>query len=535
MCTVIQKNIGIDIFQEIEHSSHVPCSVWSLETQNYMMDPFHSPEQRSKRMKDWLQYIYDKAPMLIKKYPEALQHLQKICADAISPAQAWALSFLVPDIGALDYDTMSISKLNRDTMHQAKRTFRNEWWSLYGRITTRYGEGFIAVHILRHTNMPESLWSNDRIDKDYSDIRIVSSIVLPGSIEILEENSTIYPESWNLLNLLDTPFGIQFGRNFLVPYQTETIFPLKWQWSIAEHQIMLKLDNTKPLFMMNSNGCLICRDGIGIKKYTYPVVSGTGELDGISVQFQGVFEHGWESAVLPEGTSSSIALRSFINIEKSFVDLTRPDDWTYCHVNLNNNFQIACYCMPTPSTVQKAFHPILFTISTPNGTVLTPKLSDISITVQHIDDQGYPKNFIIEQKNKFSIRLAVLSDTSDSVGFSHAGGWVQGQWNNQAVTGFGFIQTTNRLSYEERAQKILELLFQDKEISDFLQWSKETNYFKNAPDSNDLQNSWLLWFIPVIIVSVLVVMIIYLVWARQNVHKKPWVRASTLSKKHRFF
>jgi hypothetical protein len=540
MCTRIQENLGVRIFQDVESSSHLPCSTWSLEAKNNILDPFHSPKQRAQRMNDWLQHIHNKAPLLSKKNPKALEYLSKICETSISPAQAWGLSFLVQDIGATDYASMSIAKLNRDTMHGPQRTFRNEWWSLFGRITTRYGEGFLTVHILRHTNVPEILWDQNRSEKDYSDVRIVSSILLPSQDNPKQENSTVYPESWELVTLLDQPFGIRYGKNHMVPDQIETIFPMQLQWEIAGHNITLRIDNTKPLFMMNSNGCLVCSDGIGIKKYSYPVLSGTGELDGINVQFQGVFEHAWESSVIPEGYASSIALRSFINIEKSFTSLTRPDDWLYFHINLSNNIQISCYSMPAPNMVQKPFIPTLFTIVNPNGTVTSPKLVDINITVHLFDDQGYPKNLTVQQKNKFTLHLSDLSITSvDSTEFSHVGAWVSGQWyqdsEQQPVTGFCFLQTTSRLSYEEKSEKILKTLFYDKPIEDFLQWSRETNYFKNLPENSDLTNSWLLWFIPVIIVSVLLILIVYLVWARQNLQKKPWIKAATMSRKHRFF
>jgi len=535
----IQQNIGI--VEELESSSKIPRSAWSLKTQNELLDDFHSPQQRAQRMQHWLRHIHDKAPVLSKKNQEALTFLLALCGTSMSPIQSWFLPYLVPDIGAIDYATMSISKLNRDTMHKPKRTFRNEWWSLSGRLTTRFGEGFLSIHVLRHTNLPETLWQPDRDEKEYSEVRIVVSLEIQD--QVIRDVSTIYPESWDFVQLLDEPFGIKYGKNYMLSQQEETIFPMQCSWDVGAFSLKFQMDNVKPLFMMNSNGCLVCNDQMGIKKYTYPVLTGSGVLgkmheESINFQFQGNFEHAWEASVFPEGFSSSIALRSLINIEKSIYPLSRPDDWCYICIHLNNNIQISCYFLPFsfPDLI-KEIHPTLFTIIHANGTVTAlshQQLMNILMSVQLSDDQGYPMNIVLYERNhQFSFQIASdVFSVGDVDIFQHKSALVSGEWYKDQVSGFAFLQTTNRMSYETKSEVILQKYFQKEkpEVAEiahkFQQWAQEKSFYQNVPEPTDLTNSWLLWFLPVVVVAILIVLIVYLIWSRKKGRNKPWMKTA---------
>jgi hypothetical protein len=527
MCEPIKAGI----FQELENALSIPCSDWSI---TIILDSF---TERSQRMKQWLQYIHDQAPLLAKKNLTALQYLQTLCGDQMSPAQAWSLSYLVPEIGALGYPPMTIAKLNRDTMHQPKRDFRNEWWTLSGQITSDKGSGFFMCHILRHTHIPPSLWDSHKDPKLYSDVQIVSSLILPGSHEILEDISPVIPESWEFITLSDQPFGIQYlTTTSLRSNQADTLFPLEVQCDIGhQYYITLKLDNTKPLYMMNNNGCLTCTNGIGMKKYTFPVVSGIGTIkqkeDIVGdIQFHGLFEHVWEAGIMPESTPANLALRGLMNIEKSLApspsSISMRDHWMYGHVHLNNNIQIAWYIYGQILPKHK-YHPSLLAISLPNGVVhtviQTPKKSEVWIVVHQL----HPWKLEITQQNKFTLNLTELSVSApaDKYGFdvfSHRAVDIVGTWSQDQIQGFGFLQVTDNATYEQRATQILKTMF--PEHIDFLAWARTANYFSTMPDANDIRNAWLLWFIPVIIVVVLLILIIYLIWTKQKVYTKPWIQ-----------
>jgi len=538
VCRQIQSNLGSHDFQALVQGYGNPCGAWNLTTQNHMMDPFHSPEQRGQRFQAWLQHIYREAPVLVPRSEKALQYLLDL-SETLTAEQAFFFPYLVQELSGTEFPAMSISKIPSKNYHQAHREYRNEWWSLYGRLENAAGTGFLTLHIWRHTTLPPTLWDAERDPKDYSVIKLMSSLVLPGSDEVIYDNSMALPEGWELVRLTDNPFGLTYGKNLINSHNTDTLFPLTWVWSIGRHLWRGVLDNDKPLFMMHSNGCLACSDGIGMKKYTYPSLTGNGTLDGISTSFQGVMEHSWESGVVPEGYPSSTAIRSLIHIEKSLTSLTRSDDWLYIFLHLDNGYQVACYFMPAPVQVNRAFHPQLLAITRPDGTVWMPKAEAVSLNFQLVDHAGYPRNLLLYHADGFRLQLFVASDHSDhSVvghsGFIHAGGQVTGFWSDETdfVTGFGFVQTTNRQTYQERANSILELFPGSEE---FRTWSEQTGNFDNMPKTAELSASYLIWLIPLLFIAVLLIFIVYLVWSRNMVKNQPWLRAGYRSRKHRFF
>jgi len=495
--------------------------------QDHLLDAFHSPQKRGERFQDWLQYIHKNAPYIVKKSPEALEKLNNICKDGVSPEEAFYFHYLCPNLSSVGFPQASISKIDRKNMYVPRREFRNEWWTLSG----KFDAGFFAMHIWRHTDIPLVLWDPARDPKDYSYIKI--SITLWMNEECISYQSPIYCEGWHILELTNTPFGITYGKNAWIPENNKTIFPAQINWDFENHSISLHLDNVKPVYMMTSNGCVLCKDGIGLKNYTFPKIQGQGEFNGSPISFEGSFQHSWEAGVLPQGFSSSIILRSFINIEKSLFSEPESNisDWLFLSFHLDNDIQITCFCMQAKHNLFETFHPTVLTIVKPNGTIQSPDCQKIYVRIQLLSDNGHVQNIHIYEDDGFSLTCATLPVNPHEIdapviGYTHVAGWCNGVWkNDQVITGFGFIQSCNNNT------NIADKLSAEK-IQDFVQWAEKTDYFSTIPTTSDVTNSWLLWFLPIIIIAFLICTILYVMWIRRRHMNQPWANTN---QKHWFF
>lgn len=502
---------------------------FSALVQDHLLDPFHSPQQRGERLQTWLQYIHTNAPYIVKQNPKALEQLDSICKNGVSPEEAFYFHYLCPNLSSVGFPVASISKIDRRNMYVPRREFRNEWWTLSGKIDS----GFVAFHIWRHTDLPPALWDTSRDPKDYSYIKF--SYTLWTEQDCLSYQSPVYCEGWHILELTSTPFGLTYGKNAWVPENQKTVFPVNWNWEFGNRNLVLHLDNVKPVYMMTSNGCVWCKDGIGLKNYTFPKILGQGELDGVPISFEGSFQHSWEAGVLPQGFSSSIILRSFINIEKSLFAEAEADsaNWLFVNFHLDNNIQITGFCMPGQKQLYETFHPTVFTIVQPNGTIASPDCKQICWRIQLQSDNGHVQNIhIYDSNNSFSLTCSVVPATvpendAPVLGYTHVAGWCNGVWKNeQPVSGFGFIQSCNHST-------VISDKLSSSKIQDFVQWAKSNDYFSTNPTSSQVTNSWLLWFLPVVIISFLICTILYLIWIRRRHINRPW--AKTTHQKHWFF
>jgi len=503
----------------------------STQLQDHLLDPFHSPQKRGERFENWLQYIHKNAPFIVKKNPEALERLSAVCKHGVSPEEAFYFHYLCPHVSSVGFPQASISKIDRKNMYVPRREFRNEWWTLSG----KFNDGFMAMHVWRHTDIPAILWDPIRDPKDYSYIKF--SLTLWIDQECISYQSPIYCEGWHILELMDTPFGISYGKNAWIPENSKTIFPVNMNWDFDNHNMILHLDNVKPVYMMTSNGCVLCKDGIGLKNYTFPKIQAEGEFDGRPISFEGSFQHSWEAGVLPQGFSSSIILRSFINIEKSLFSQAEANisDWLFLNFHLDNDIQITCFCMQLKKTLFETFHPTVFTIVKPNGTIQSPDCTKIYLRIQLLSDNGHVQNIhmyeLADQSPGFHMTFSVLPELvpehdAPVIGYTHVAGWCNGVWKNeQVVTGFGFVQSS------KNDNSLTEKLSSSK-IQDFVQWAQTTDYFATTPSTSEVTNSWLLWFLPVIIIAFLICTILYVIWVRRRHTNKPWANTN---QKHWFF
>ena len=523
ICEQIRDNLGVHDYTLLQQHYPIPCGAWSLESQNNMLDPFFSPHHRGVQYRKWLTHIFQTSPWLVSKDQEALDFLLTL-ADNLTIEQAFYFSFLVLEMGAKDFPLMSISRISVTPFHNTHRTYRNEYWTLYMELTeSGLSPGYILFRIWRHTLLPETVWDSDRSDMDFSYIQITWTGVLPGTTMVQQEQSVIVPESWKLCSITDEPFRLTYGANYIRSVSGDTVFPVEGLWTFQHKVLQFHLDNVKPLFMTRSNGCVTCNDGIGLKKYTYPSLSGLCNHSPV----RGMFDHAWESGVSPEGYSSSTMLRSIIHIEKHMYPLTRPDNWLYLFVHTEDQYQIGCYFFSSPTLIHHTYHPDLLTISKPDGTVWSPK--PLWVDVVRPDSQ----TILLSFSNHFNLQLHVPYEQSHIPYTPGAvqqwGGLVRGttQWNQESETpvqGIGFIEMTDSHSYQERADAILSLFPADKAKA-FKTWSRYQNYFDNTSNGSDRNASYLLWLLPVLSIMIVLVVIASLLWSRQYHTRQPWIRA----------
>lgn len=499
-------------------------------------DVFHSPQKRAQRLETWLKYIHEQAPFGVKKDSEALGHLLQLTRQekGVTPEESFYFHFLYPQLSSFGYPYASISKMNRKNMYGPRRRFRNEWWSLSGQI----GEAYFAWHIWRHTEIPEALWENGRDPKCYSYLK-VSTTLWGADGTSITQTTPIYCEAGGILELLDTPFGVQFNsqqQQSWLPENKTTLFPATLTWQLGDAPLQLHLNNKKPVFMMTSNGCVMCKDGVGLKNYTFPSVAGDGEFQGKSIHFEGSFQHSWEAGMLPEGFPASLLLRTFTNIEKSLISAPL-ECWIFFIFHLSNNVQLSGFGFPNDMSI--AFHPTVATMAQANGTIYTPNCQTLLLKMENEKITSITGE--TTDQLTFVACAGQSPDESPVIGYTHVAGTISGMWSGASVTGFGFLQrptewfTKKSDNFPNRAQSMAETLLDQKypqATTDMKEWVHHTSFFAASPNSTDAAYSWLIWFLPVIIITCLLCGILYLMWIRKRHQNKPWAQTH---QKHWFF
>lgn len=555
VCREISSNVSHLVLVELEQAS-APCPTWDLVVQNHLLDPFHSKEQRTARALQWLDHIARRAPVFLTQHPQALETLKRMLQeDALTPEQWFYFPYLVQTLAHTDFTPMSISALAIKNLHCAHREYRNEWWTLSGKV----GTGAFVLRIWRHTDVPLVLQDAERHAQDYSYLQVAAAWQASESSQWSTETLPVVPEAWGLATLSDRPFGLKWSNRQLTCSKEDTLFPMSLSWPIpgaGGQRLILNLDNHKPLFMMKSNGCLSCSDGVGMKKYTYPDVRGTKTTlsDPDVFEFRGSFEHSWESGVTPEGFASSAPLRTLINMEKAWSNQpNKPDDWLYLMLSLDNGYHVVAYFSPFDASINRTQNPWLCTIVSPRGTVKAPPSpNDVTLAVQWVDDTPYPRNMLLSRKNKdFSLQIFIDTLQTDNPELTQVGR-VTGIWrdgkasqsqsheeNGVAVSGAAFVQWQNPgRSVEEALSKFptASREWEDGQES-FLTWTEKHNYFDSMPSKADTKNSFLVWLLPVLTVSVLLIIILFLVWSRRHRQQshQPWAQAQARISRHKFF
>lgn len=267
------------------------------------------------RLKQWVNHLRTNKPKFVESgsFDDIERRIDTM--DHVSIQDVMELKFLMRQLGALDYQTVSIA--NELNLHSVHLGFRNEWWNLVGMLD---GHTPIQFQIWRHTLFPRYLPKQTSVLKFTCAMgtTTVESPWLHEFIATVTANSSFEAKCGGLYHLQSTT--------------STAIFPMNFVW---DGIILENLDNITPMVMLHSNACLSCSDGVGIKMYMYPYVKND--------RFNGWFSHAWESGVMPEGFSSNIVQRSLTNLERHFlypVNSPRVDQWTALFIRFENGMSL---------------------------------------------------------------------------------------------------------------------------------------------------------------------------------------------------
>lgn len=444
-----------------------------------LRDDFHTPGGRAQRVREWHAWLDHHKPTLVR---QSLPFTPEQLTVAQLRSHTWRLGRL----GALGYPPISIAKVLKQDLHQIKRDYRNEWWSLEGRVRRSEQQfGFFSWHLWRHTDTPPVLHDPARDPRDYSSLGVSVSLWWEGG-EQQHFESPALTESWEVIQLSDVPFRLRLGRHVLRSTGAD-LFPMSLDWYDDDdhHACSLSLDCDKPCVMPESNGCVVCQDAQGIKKYTFPDVQGVGSIGGKPVTFQGRFTHGWEAQVLPEGVLSTLFSRSLQQIDRSLAHGPVPtmSHWLSLQVRLSDGREVEGHLLPGLSAD-------VWPLETP---IVLPHAS-----IVQTDGTVQPAR----------VSLTVLERSADGVG-------------RFRVSGPGFDQACAVMAGANPQRRFLtHQLWPLKDAQGFIQQSSSYGAPPQAASDAYLETTcaWLLWLVPASLILILVALIIVLavVWHRAH-------------------
>lgn len=478
-----------------------PCETWPVLTQEAIGQTFSSSEAQRQRLQRWLAHVHQERPALVPHKDEARERLQQVLAtaDPMGVEQSVYLPFLLRELGAWGYSEARIS--NESELHSPHLTFRNEWWSLVGR--TKAEGTPVTWQAWRHTVVPPNQWEAGVDPRSYSALRF--SWTYGETVK----HSPWLLESWGLGSVSKDPrFRAVCGRlNKMVAGQPDALFPLDLEW---DGVVWRGLDNTKPLIMLHSNACLSCSDGIGIKMYMYPEVK--------NADFQGYFTHAWEAGVMPEGFSSTAALRGIVNIERGLLyppALTRADQWLCVKAHWEPGWDLWAFFVSA-----EAQHPHRVVVSQPSGALRKFAAHDVEWvrlegwTRGELRHPQFTLQWVLDQPDITSTRQTLTT-------FSH--GRLKGRWLDQTeVEGVVVLETPDLRPYHERAREILQEVFPQAEELQRLYFDQA--YFSAT---SDVMTSVVIWLLPLLFGIFLLLVVVYLVLVPPQPY--PWIRPTHTS------
>lgn len=487
-----------------------PCETWPLSVQANVSHEFSSVEAQRARQRQWLAYVFEQAPWLMTQSPDtrdALKHVLE-SADSWSLEQTVHLPFLARELAALGYADVKIAN-EADLLHGPHRTFRNEWWSLAGRMV--HGGAAVTWQVWRRTLVPPTVWPTDHTDaRAYSAVRFSWSSSSSDASTL--RHSPWLLESWGLGGVTHEPrFQAYCGQlHRLVSRDPDTLFPMDLQWAGL---YLSNLDYVKPRLMLHSNCCLSCSDGVGLKMYMYPEVKND--------TFTGYFSHAWEAGVMPEGFASHAALRSIANLEKQWGPLSRVERWLSVKIQLDNQVDLWAFFMSYETP-----HPHRVVISTREGAMVKLAQHEVELVCQDgltnavLRHPRFNLQWVMDSPHLVSTR-----DTLTTL--SH--GFVSGLWREDVagadpvshfVKGAVVLETPDLRTYDERAKELLTTVF--PQAGETVRRHFENAYFSS---SDDVWSSVAVWLLPLLLTVGLCLTLIYV--SLTPPQRYPWIRATT--------
>lgn len=434
-----------------------------------------NPLQRGNVLIRWIDYLETTAPRLVWKDTGLLKKLKSRCVLGITPEEAFAIQFLLPELGTVGYARMSMSRIHLSESHLPHYEFRNEWWVLKGLVTN---QGYYTLTIWRHTFVPSVVWDTTQSD-NYSQVKIITSWVpLDSNLAQYENKET----SDTIIINSNNPFRVDGILESLNLHGS--VFPM----SVNINGNRKRIDSKQHPFMMSSNGCTHCYDGVGIKKYIYPKVIGD--------EFSGYWEHGWEAGILVKGYSSSMHLRSLniMNTAGQYQTPSAADD--RLELNWTNSYETVFLCISPVPIIQNKKYPVTIAKKVkPDGFV--EKLTNIFIEITKYREENIDSLQIHHDDQV--IELHVLSQnplqhtlTNGSIQF------INTPVEQKHTHGHGFLFIASRISLQQQKQT----------VQSFLNLEGHTS---STVDNTDLLTAWLLWVLPLFVIIFLIIAICYMV------------------------
>jgi len=194
---------------------------------------------------------------------------------------------------------------------------------------------------------------------------------------------------------------------------------------------------------------------------------------------------------------------------------SRPlNDWIYIHLQLDDNRQLLIYVIPVIRQLMVPFSTSQTVLIESNGTM--NNIKDVQITVQAVSNTGYILSVKVEHRH-FCCTFSSIDIRNDGPihAFRHLPGWFHwSQPGGITSNGFGFIQSSPGNSFDTTAHQILQKYFHPS--TDFLAWENQEHFFCTEPSRDTLSYAWLVWTIPLIIVTTLFLVLIYLIFMSRH-------------------
>jgi predicted secreted hydrolase len=453
--------------------------------------------KRGEKLASRVKYLWENPPSLVTRSPLLLDISTKLEQGATED-EAFFTQYVLGRIGSSGYRKVNLRHITFPESHGKHIEYRNEWWSFYG----SFDQGYISVRFWRHTyalSPPRAL------------LKVVVRYSLNGTV--FTPAATVFDEESGSVLINNEPFSIKIGDGIsFASSESQPMFPLVVDMDWEGVNLDLELNSQKSLFMFFSNGCTHCSDGVGMKKYIYPSLIGTGTLNGTTLtNVKMMMDHSWEYGLTPTGFPKTISIRSFITLDYRYGNVETGDSWLCAHLQFDNSTELFFYVVAAPKE-KGIYNCSLVRYISEDGIVTKKK--GIEIEVTKLVNQ-YPVEFIIRDTTQPAYLLNVVCGDDNpvtNVGMGiemvHTGVNVSG-----VASGKGFIHITSRQSEELISKLVLnELGFDDaqqKLISQQMKTSKT--------DQGDVVSSIIIWLVPLLVILFLVMLSIYAILGNKGV------------------
>jgi len=503
-CREIENHVGPEVYQTAKTWTGQDCDWWTPEVKEKLMHDQNHQSVLKKLALKWVDYVKDRKPFLAPGSLQSTKNLKKWIEQAptFQIKEMMDLSSRLGPLSAIGYDHVALERETSKHAHGPHYKFRNEWWTFHGTCEDlNHQRGFLFLQIHRHTLVPPSLWTSREAGSDYSVLCISLRFLEPGGKEWQNGENALVRQSQGLSDLnvdSDHFFQVKQGRWFLQSVYQDTLFPLDIYWGIGTVPLQVRLDNTKPMLMVHSNGCLQCSDGIGLKMYTYPELQGNGKYGSKLMKWNGYWDHTWESSMFPKGLSNSLFMRALINLETSVHSLPANHTWTILRLNKVDTQEEWFFAVLGWSQYNQVQYAIKVE---PDG--VTRKISENKVWIeahQFSSDPGhFPFSLQVHRDQDSDFVLTLIDKEPVQTAYL-----VSGTFWNEEQRMFGSLQIPEHT---------------------------EDRVFRYEVENNDMIYSWLIWLLPLLVIVLLMSFSVFLVIKRVQGNRHPW----TTSQRHTSF